>query len=84
MPATVRAKFHVASKTTRPGCKNPDGSPSVLTDVELMPVYGNSVENKAFFASTPTGSIKLGIVNQAASDALVLGKEYYVDFTPAT
>lgn len=80
---TVRAKFTVAEKITRPAGKKPDGTPIIQTDVRLTPVYGNSPENKAFFASTPTGGIVLGTVNQEAADRLILGGEFYVDFTPA-
>jgi hypothetical protein len=41
-------------------------------------VYGDSDENKKFFASTPTGHIEL---SQGREDLFQPGKEYYVDFT---
>lgn len=41
--------------------------------------YG-SAENKRFYASSPSGSIKLTTVHEGLFD---IGKEYYVDFTEA-
>ena len=49
----------------------------------MSPVYTGSDENKAFFAATPGGQIILSVVNKAAADQLVQGKEFYVDFTEA-
>ena len=40
-------------------------------------------ENARFTMATPWGNIKLGINNPAALNQFELGKEYYVDFTPA-
>jgi hypothetical protein len=67
----VRAKFTCTS--------NQNGQ------VTFVPVYdGNpESENGKFFEATPSGSISLGIVNEAASVQFVEGKEYFVDFTPA-
>ena len=77
---TARAKFIVNSITRS---KNWDKSKSDLFTVKLMPVTGTSEENKAFFASTPGGSIELVTINETAANALPLGGEVYVDFTPA-
>jgi len=41
-------------------------------------VYGDSEENKAFFAATPSGIIE---VNGLKDDLFEVGKEYYVDFS---
>lgn len=79
--AAVRAKFVVQSVTYRQAWN--DKSKRVGT-VELTPVTGGSDEDKAFFAATPGGTIKLDTVNDAAIEALPLGKAFYVDFTPAT
>lgn len=51
--------------------------------VYLNPVYTGSDENERFFRSTPGGQIILNIVNPAAFDRFVQGREYYVDFTEA-
>ncbi len=69
---TVRAKFKVGTKTP--------GSPCSIT---MWPVVDGSEENKAFFASTPSGKIELSILNDLAAAQLLVGEEYYVDFTPA-
>jgi hypothetical protein len=65
----VRAKFQCQS--------NEDG---IIT---LTPVCTGSEENESFYQYTPSGSIELGIVNENASKQFEVGKEYYVDFTPA-
>jgi len=54
----------------------------------MQPVYSNrdgtqSEENKQFFASTPSGEIKLGIVNESAWPYFELDTEYYVTFEKA-
>lgn len=51
--------------------------------ISLMAVTANTDENKAFFKSTPAGTINLNIVNLSAADMFESGKEYYVDFTEA-
>lgn len=70
----IRAKFHVVSKTQYHG-----GSGNVV----LQAVTNTSEENKTFWKYTPSGKIEMGIDNPAAFDALILGAEYYVDFTKA-
>jgi len=50
----------------------------------LSPVYSGSEENKQFFAATPGGSIMLHVVNEKGMAVFEEGKEYYVDFTPAS
>lgn len=67
---SVRCKF---------ACGYKDGS-----SVHLAPVYTGSEENKRFFAATPGGLISFYTVNQDALDQFEQGKEYYVDFTPAS
>lgn len=39
-------------------------------------------ENDRFHRYTPNGVIKMTIDNPVVTDALELGKTYYVDFTP--
>jgi len=65
----VRAKFH---------CHNKDNN-----TVFLDPVYQGSEENKKFWEYTPAGQITLTTTNKSALDQFEVGKEYYVDFTPA-
>jgi hypothetical protein len=57
-----------------------------LRTIVLSPVYANNDpkhENSRFWDSSPTGEIKLGTVNPDAWQQFELGKEYYIDFTPA-
>jgi hypothetical protein len=51
--------------------------------VVLRPVTQGSEENEKFFKFTPWGSIELGTVNNDAIAEFEIGKEVYVDFTPA-
>jgi hypothetical protein len=51
--------------------------------LNFTPVGDAGGENKLFWDATPSGSLQLGIVNQEAWAHFELGKEYYLDFTPA-
>lgn len=70
----VRAKFKV-DKIEPYG---DDGA-----NVTLSPVYTGSPENEQFFRWTPCGEIRMGTINPAAAAQFTVGKEFYVDFTPA-
>ncbi len=72
----LRAKFTVQSKTQR------DGGGETTHEVELLPVTCGSEENESFYRWTPSGSIKLALASKATADALEVGKDYYVDFSP--
>lgn len=69
----VRAKFRVTSITEFENGKR----------IDLNAVGCGSPENVEFFKWTPNANISLQTVNEAASKQFVVGKEYYVDFTPA-
>lgn len=95
--ATVRAKFKFDSYSTTLHSRYPhrkdDGSPDYgkpeaveLRTLKFSPVYANSDpnhENSKFWNASPSGSLELGTVNPEAWSAFQLGKEYYLDFTPA-
>lgn len=53
------------------------------TTVNLSPVIIGSEENKDFYKWTPSGRIELGTLNPKAAEQFEIGKEYYVEFTPA-
>jgi hypothetical protein len=58
----------------------------VGNEVTFGTVYedpAKDTENARFTKATPWGQIKLGIDNPAALERFEVGKEYYVDFTPA-
>jgi hypothetical protein len=46
-------------------------------------VYTGSAENEAFFQATPAGKMILEIATPEAAAQFEVGKDYYVDFTPA-
>lgn len=54
-----------------------------VTAASFRAVSDGSEENKAFFAATPSGELKLGVVNDAAVAGLVPGKSYYIDISEA-
>lgn len=46
-------------------------------------VTSGSEENKEFFKFTPGGTFQFYTVNKTAAEQFELGKEYYMDFSPA-
>jgi hypothetical protein len=57
-----------------------------MRTIKASPVFGNgdpSHENTKFWQATPSGRVELGTVNAEAAAIFEVGKEYYVDFTPA-
>ena len=87
----VRAKFRLNSYTTTMyGMSVPGTNPvrienKELRTLEFSPVYSDdpNSENRKFWTASPQGSIKLGTVNPEAWEKFELGKDYYIDFTPA-
>jgi hypothetical protein len=77
MPEKVRAKFVCNTVTQR---MNADSQKQILWDYSFWPVISGSEENKKFFAYTPSGKIELSSIN---GQLFEVGKEYYLDFTPA-
>lgn len=71
----VRAKFKCFEKSE----PNSDGN----STVKLEAVTSGSPENDAFFRNTPWGRLEFGTVNKAAADQIEVGKEYFVDLSPA-
>ena len=73
----TRAKFYVNQIIRTSGWNG--------ATIKLQPVYSNDPqhENKKFWEATPSGSIELNINNPDAVEEFELGKEYFVDFTPA-
>ncbi len=82
---TVRAKFQCTSvRKYQAHIENPEThqwEPGFGYEYEFMAVTSGSEENKQFFASTPTGSLKMSAVR---ADLFVPGQNYYLDFTPAS
>jgi hypothetical protein len=89
----VRAKFKLVrteNSVYTVSKREEDGSFSSeekeLRTLVLSPVYANgdpNHENTRFWNASPSGEIKLGTVNPEAWGQFELGKEYYIDFTPA-
>jgi hypothetical protein len=73
----VRAKFYVTEKTEQPG------TPNSLFTVKMAPVTSGSKENAEFYKWTPGGSLLLGTINADVAAKLEVGKEYYLDISPA-
>lgn len=79
----VRAKFKLNSYTT--SIMNIDGKDVEMRTLNFTPVWSDDPqsENKTFWRWTPAGSVQLGTVNEEAWKHFEIGKEYYLDFTPA-
>lgn len=73
---TTRAKFRIDAVTKRKNWNPSTGE--FLYDLEATPVTGGSPENESFFASTPSGSINLGTVNEKAVEGFEPGRYMYV------
>lgn len=78
---TVRAKFQCLEIKHHhvPG----SDAQSVHVEVRLVPVYGNGKDNASWSKYTPSGELKMTITNPPAAEAFDIGKEYFLDFTPA-
>lgn len=91
----VRAKFKVNAIRysighAKTGRKDEHGrdiyGPAKMATIEMSPVYGNqdpNHENTKFWDASPGGKFEMNCVNAAAVEQFELGKEYYLDFTPA-
>ena len=77
MEKKVRAKFTCNSVTKY---KSGWGDFPNHYNFEFSAVSSGSEENKKFFAATPSGTVKLSALKE---DLFEVGKEYYLDFTPA-
>ena len=64
-------------------CDGIEGN-AVMFSTVYEPDETKNTENARFTKATPWGQIKLGIDNPAALEQFAPGKEYYVDFTPAS
>lgn len=92
---TVRAKFKVDTierglTSVATGDKDENGldvyAPKEIQTVVMSPVYGNgdpNHENTKFWQYSPSGTLRLGTVNESAASYFELGEEYYIDFTRA-
>lgn len=83
----VRCKFtlnHVTrSLTSVYNHETKQYEPAPVQTLSFSPVSGTSEENKRFFASTPSGEFKVGIIPDAVASQFELGKSYYIDLSPA-
>lgn len=70
----VRCKFRCTDKQ-----ENSDGSACIT----MTPVCCGSPENELFFHYTPWGKFEMGTINAEAAKQFEIGKEYYIDISPA-
>ncbi len=75
----VRAKFMVMEikhvHTYTPG--------DTCATIVMQPVYDNGKANKDWAKYTPSGKLEMTVTNPKAIEAFNIGKEYYLDFSPA-
>lgn len=70
----VRCKFRCISRTEHE---------NKTFDVHFVPVTNGNDENKRYWRWTPGGELSIRTVNERAAFAFEVGKDYYLDFTPA-
>lgn len=61
-------------------------APCEMMSVEMFPVYSNgdpNHENTKFWQASPGGKLELNVINPEAGREFKVGREFYVDFTPA-
>ncbi|MCB5187377.1 hypothetical protein LG200_05080 [Methylobacillus caricis] len=76
MANTVRAKMKCNGKSPQHG--------NVIVRFGVVYSDDPNSENKVFSDYTPIGDLTLGIqLDKPAASAFEIGKEYYVDITPA-
>lgn len=75
----VRAKFRCMSiQHIHTG--NPDAS---VANIALSPVWEQEGVNRTWSQATPQGKLEMTITNAEAIDAFELGREYFLDISPA-
>lgn len=76
----VRAKFKVDS------IKHSGTPDQPISDVEMSPVVSSkdNAENASFWKWTPNGNIKMTCLNAQAASLFTPGREYFIDFSPAS
>jgi hypothetical protein len=74
---TTRCKFTCISKREYP---NWTPGQANLYEYEFSAVTSGSDENKAFFAATPSGSLKVSTVKDGSFQ---VGQAYFLDLWPA-
>lgn len=91
---SVRAKFKVdrIERSSWPKAiydesgKYLRSEPQEMQTIVMSPVAQNNdpnSENTRFWNASPSGELRLGCINLEAAKQFDLGKEYYIDFTPA-
>lgn len=76
---SVRAKFRCTT-IAHAFTNNPEYSAATIT---LVPVWEQEGVNRKWSKATPSGELKMLITNPEAIEQFDLGKEYFVDLTPA-
>ncbi len=78
----VRAKFRCTEKTIRTSTGGyGEPKPVDTEEVKFQAVSGE--ENKEWSKWTPSGELRIQITNPAALAQFEVGKDYFLDFTPA-
>lgn len=81
----IRAKMRCDSVMRSGGHEDAAGKKLFQETVALSAVsYGDNDENKSYSLWTPCASVSMTITNPSAQGVFEPGREYYVDFTPAS
>lgn len=75
----VRAKFRVRDVKHLHASTPED----VCAEISLYAVWGDGKGNESWSKATPSGDLKMLVTNPAAIEKFEIGKDYFLDFTPA-
>lgn len=82
MPKTI-CKFQITSKEKSETHVYNKNHPVPVVAVTMMPVYTGSKENEEFFASTPSATFNMTVVNRAAMEGFEVGDEVFITIEKA-
>ena len=78
----TRCKFMVTKKSEI-AYRTYEGKIERQVELTMQPVTGGSDENDKFFAATPSGEFKVGVIDPAAVADFNPGDEVFVDISLA-
>lgn len=79
----VRAKFNVTKVAKMKWGTDAQGRKATGYEITMQPVTGGTEEDRAFWQATPSGEIRMSVLNAAAGEQFEPGDTYYVDFQKA-
>ena len=79
----IKAKFRCVEKMSRSSASPYDANPSAVGSEHVVLQALTGEENKEWSKWTPSGRLEMEINNPAAVEQLQVGKDYYLEISPA-